>query len=72
MFMRLAVLLIAAASLMAQSGQGPIGLRHHYKPGDALHYTVTFDGDPNFHSVLIVFQSGSVPPDQSGSRLILI
>jgi hypothetical protein len=66
MFSRLAVLLVVAASLMAQTGQGPTSIRHHYKPGDTLHYTVTFEGNPNFDSVAIYFQGGPVPPDQSG------
>jgi hypothetical protein len=52
--------------LAAQTAQGPTGIKHHYNPGDTLHYTVTFDGDPNFDSVGIYFQSGEVPPDQSG------
>jgi len=60
------MLLIAAASLLAQTGQGPTGISHHYRPGDKLHYTVIFDGDPNFDSVAIYFQSGPVPPNQSG------
>jgi hypothetical protein len=66
MLSRLAVLLIAVSSLMAQTGQGPTGITHRYKPGDTLRYTVTFDGNPDFDSVAIYFQSASVPIDQPG------
>ena len=65
---RWVVLLLGAVSLVGQTGLAPTGVRHNYKPGDTLRYTVTFDGDPNFHSVAIIFQSNSVPPDQSGLR----
>ncbi len=66
MLRRLALLFVATAALAAQTAQGPTGIKHHYSPGDALHYTVTFDGDPNFDSVSVYFQGGEVPPDQSG------
>jgi hypothetical protein len=66
MLRNLALLVMATASLVAQTAQGPTAVRHHYSPGDALRYTVTFDGDPNFDSVGIYFQGGEVPPDQSG------
>jgi len=62
----MAVLLLAVASLAVHAGQGPTTIAHHYKPGDTLHYTVTFDGDPSFDSVSINFAGGEVPPDQSG------
>jgi hypothetical protein len=66
MFDKLAILLIATASLIAQNGQGPTSIRHHYKPGDTLHYSVTFESDPSFDGLSIYFQGGPVAPDQSG------
>jgi hypothetical protein len=66
MLRNLALLVMATASLIAQTAQGPMGIRQHYKPGDTLRYTVTFDGDPNFDNVSIYFAAGEVPPDQSG------
>lgn len=62
----LAVVLVAAGSLAAQTAQRPSGIKRHYDPGDTLRYTITFDGDPNFDNVSIYFQGGEVPPDQSG------
>ncbi len=66
MLRNLALLALATTSLIAQTAQGPTAIRRHYNPGDTLHYTVTFDGDPNFDSVGVYFQGGEVPPDQSG------
>lgn len=65
-FVPIAALLLASVSLVAQAGSGPTGVSHHYKPGDTLHYTVTFDGNPSFDSVGLYFVAGEVPPDQSG------
>jgi hypothetical protein len=66
MLRQIAVLLVAATSLVAQNSQAPTGISHHFKPGDTLRYTVTFEGDPNFDNVNISFQTGGVPSDQSG------
>jgi hypothetical protein len=66
MLRNLALLVLATTSLIAQTAQAPMGIRQHYKPGDTLRYTVTFEGDANFDNLSIYFAAGEVPPDQSG------
>jgi hypothetical protein len=66
MLHNLVLLIVATTSLIAQTGPVPMGIRQHYKPGDTIRYTVTFDGDPNFDNVSIYFAAGQVSPDQSG------
>lgn len=66
MLRKIAVILAVGTTMAAQTGQGPAGISHHFRPGDTLRYAVTFEGDPNFDNVGIYFQAGEVPPDQSG------
>lgn len=61
-------MVLAATTTFAQTGVGPRSVRPYRKPGDLLHYTVTFDGDPNFSSVTLVFTTSASSPEQAGLR----
>jgi len=62
----LVVVLSLAIAALAQNDNALSSVKPHYVVGQTLHYSVTFDGDPNFSSVTLYFNSGSTPPDQAG------
>lgn len=61
-------LVIVALSIaaLAQSENGLNSVKPKYVVGQTLHYSVAFDGDPNFSSVTLFFNSDTPSPEQAG------
>ncbi len=64
---KVALVFVMFSALLFARGQDLKRLTQHYKPGDTLHYSVEFDGDPKFDSVSLGFYlSTGLQPDQPG------
>jgi hypothetical protein len=59
---------LATLIIVATAGftQAPNSVQPYHKVGDTLRYTVVFDGDPNFNSVMLYFSTTAAPADQAG------
>ena len=58
--------MVLVTAAFAQSQGGLSNVRPHYTVGETIRYTVTFEGDPNFASIMLYFQAGPIRPDQAG------
>jgi hypothetical protein len=59
--------LLFLVALIGGPGQTPTKISPHYNVGDAVRYTVSFDGDPNFAYVGLIFQKlGGADSSQQG------
>ncbi len=59
----LMILILSATTGFAQT---PGGVQPYHRVGDTLRYTVVFDGDANFSSVVLYFSTSAAPVDQPG------
>lgn len=62
------LIVLSAGATFAQAVGAPRTVKSYRKAGDSLHYTVVFDGDPNFSSVTLYFTTSASPPEQAGLR----